>query len=315
MGTPVFAVESLRKLHENNFNIVCVVTAPDKPAGRGQKLKFSEVKEYSLQNNLKILQPSNLKDESFINELKSLKPDLQIVVAFRMLPKIVWELPKYRTFNLHASLLPQYRGAAPINWALINGERKTGVTTFFIEEQIDTGNIIFQKEVDIQKNDNAGTLHDKLMYAGADLVVETVKAIKNNSYNLIPQMVISKNLSELKTAPKIFKEDCKINWNKSLAEINNFIRGLSPYPAAWTEIVDKENNTIISIKIFDCEVFYIDHNFDKMYIETDNKNFLKIFLPEGYISILSIQVSGKKLLKIKDFLIGYSFINKEFLSF
>lgn len=311
MGTPEFAVESLKKLHENNFDIIAVITTPDKPAGRGQKVTFSAVKEFALSKNLKILQPPNLKDESFINELKELNPDLQIVVAFRMLPKTVWNLPKYGTFNLHASLLPQYRGAAPINWAVINGEKKSGVTTFFIEDKIDTGNIIFQKEIDINDNENAGNLHDKLMITGSDLVVETVHLIEKGNYNKIPQETLFKNEAELKPAPKIFKDDCKINWNKGLTELHNFVRGLSPYPAAWTEIIDTKDNSIISLKIFETKIFFENHNYSEKQIITDNKSYLKIYLSDGYLSIESLQLSGKKRLKIKEFLIGYDFSDKK----
>ena len=311
MGTPDFAVESLKKLYESNFEIVGVVTSPDKPAGRGLKVKFSALKEYAIEHNLNILQPTNLKDENFLKQLSDLNPDLQIVVAFRMLPKSVWSLPKYGTFNLHASLLPQYRGAAPINWAIINGEKKTGITTFFIEENIDTGNIIFQEEIEISENENAGSLHDRLMVKGADLVVKTVESIINKSYTNIPQSTLFRNDTELKSAPKIFKENCKIDWNNNLQHIHNFIRGMSPHPAAWTEIIDKTNNLTTSVKIFEAEIAFENHDYTFKQIVTDNKNYLKIYLKDGYISIKSLQLSGKKTLKIKDFLIGYDLKNKE----
>ncbi len=302
MGTPDFAVESLKSLHENNFNIVGVVTAPDRPAGRGKKLKASAVKNYALKNNLNILQPTNLKDKSFIEELKLLKADLQVVVAFRMLPEIVWAMPKHKTINLHASLLPDYRGAAPINHAIINGETKTGITSFFIEKKIDTGKIIFQEEVNISDNENAGQLHDKLMYKGGNLIIKTVEAIINNKFNATEQKKISEQ--KIKTANKIFKEDCEINWQQDTKTIYNFIRGLSPYPAAWSKITNKNNRTL-TLKIFDC-----DKNFDDNFkipskLLSDNKKYLKISTANGYINILELQLQGKKRMSVKDLLNGF----------
>ncbi|MEQ8423819.1 MAG: methionyl-tRNA formyltransferase, partial [Cyclobacteriaceae bacterium] len=235
MGTPEFAVPSLQTLVDNDFNVVAVVTAPDKPQGRGQRINISPVKECALKNNLKILQPTNLKSQDFLNELKELNANLQIVVAFRMLPEVVWSMPSLGTFNLHASLLPQYRGAAPINWAIINGEKVTGVTTFFLKHEIDTGGIIFQEKENILDDDTAGTLYTKLMTKGAGLVLKTTKAIQAGEYSSTEQP----NEVEIKHAPKIFKETCKINWDQPSENIYNFVRGLNPYPAAWTTINGK----------------------------------------------------------------------------
>ncbi len=302
MGTPDFATESLKILTENNYHIVAVITAPDKPAGRGRKLQQSSVKKYALEKGLKILQPTNLKNETFISELKKLKADLQIVVAFRMLPEIVWAMPKYGTINLHASLLPQYRGAAPINHAIINGETITGVTTFFIEKEIDTGNIIAQKKVKILPDENAGKLHDKLMFTGAQLILQTVDDIINDRVKPIPQ----KKLSEgeiLKPAPKIFKEDCIINWQNPAEKIYNFIRGLSPYPAAMTKI-RKGDKTYI-LKIFKTEVIKENHNHKIGKIISDNKNYLKIATKDAFIDIKELQLQGKKRMKVKDLLNGF----------
>ena len=248
MGTPDFAVATLNAILKAKFNVVGVITAPDKPAGRGRKINQSAVKTYALEEGLKILQPTNLKNEEFLDELKSLKANLQIVVAFRMLPNIVWKMPEFGTFNLHASLLPNYRGAAPINWAIINGETKTGVSTFFIDEKIDTGNIILQEEVLIDENEIVGELHDKLMLVGSNLVVKTIKKIEQGPVKTIKQPEI-----EEKPAPKIFSETCKINWENSLKNIYNLIRGLNPYPAAWTTLINNEE--IIKVKIFDA-IFY-----------------------------------------------------------
>jgi methionyl-tRNA formyltransferase len=233
MGTPTFAVESLKALVENGYNVVGVITTPDKPAGRGYRMQASEVKKYALEHDLLLLQPEKLKNEVFLNELKQLKADLQIVVAFRMLPEVVWNMPRLGTFNLHASLLPQYRGAAPINWAIINGEKETGVTTFFLSHEIDTGKIIFREKMPINDDDNAGTLHDKLMKLGAELVLKTVDAVLENSIDTIPQSELISDETILKPAPKIFKETCRINWEDTAENIYNLIRGLSPTPTAW----------------------------------------------------------------------------------
>ncbi|GAB4249590.1 MAG: methionyl-tRNA formyltransferase [Vicingaceae bacterium] len=299
MGTPDFAVKSLDALVENNYHIVGVVTAPDKPAGRGQKVHQSAVKKYALSKGLPVLQPVNLKAPEFINALKSLNADLQIVVAFRMLPEIVWKMPKLGTFNLHASLLPKYRGAAPINWAIINGEKETGVTTFFLQHQIDTGNIILQEKIKIEPNDTAGTLHDKLMNLGAEIVVKTVQLIEAGNYKTQPQ-----NEQLACDAPKIFKNDCKINWNKSTEEIYNFIRGLSPYPTAWTSIKNKETGKLLNLKIFFAEKMSCTHEHNIGDIIKENKSF-KIAVKKGYIYPTDLQAEGKKRLNVRDFLNGF----------
>lgn len=308
LGTPDFAVESLKILVENNYQIVGVITAPDKPAGRGQKLMKSAVKIYAEKNNLTILQPTNLKDPAFIEKLKSLKPDLQIVVAFRMLPEIVWNLPPLGTFNLHASLLPNYRGAAPINWAIINGEKETGVTTFFLEKQIDTGKIILQEKTNIKETDNAGILHDRLMEIGSKLVLRTVHEIETDSLNLIDQSAIIEKLTAIKPAPKIFKEDCSIDWNEDIEKIYNKIRGLSPYPAAWSELVS-ENKTI-SFKIFKAEKILESHELTSGEINSDEKTYVHVAVNNGFIAIKELQLSGKKRMKIADFLRGFQNINE-----
>lgn len=300
MGTPYFAVEILKTLVDNNYKIVGVVTAPDKPAGRGRKLRQSAVKEYATSQQLKVLQPTNLKDQTFTEELKSLKANLQIVVAFRMLPKIVWQMPEYGTFNLHASLLPNYRGAAPINWAIINGETKTGVTTFFIDEKIDTGAMILQDEVEIEVNDTAGILHDKLMATGAKLVIETVELIKNGPI----KTKIQSDTKNLKPANKIHKETCKIDWTQSINKIYNLIRGLSPYPAAWTILYN--NDEEINIKIYSVNKEEESHKFEigKLIVEKHN---VKIAVKNGYIVLQEIQLPGKRKMSIKDVLNGYDF--------
>lgn len=308
MGTPDFAVEPLKVLIENNYNIVGVVTNPDKPAGRGQKILESAVKKYAQEQGLKILQPEKFRNEDFLNELNSLKADLQIVVAFKMLPKIVWSMPKYGTFNIHASLLPQYRGAAPINWAIINGDTKTGVSTFLLKHEIDTGNILFQEEVPIHENDNVGIIHDKLMHKGAELVLKTVNAIINGDYKQINQDSIVNNPELLKHAPKIFKADCKINWTKNVNNIHNLIRGLSPYPAAWTEIKNDKNS--IQLKIFKTEKEITNHNNKSGEITTDNKYFLKVAVQDGFIHILELQQAGKKRITVTEFLRGFQKINE-----
>lgn len=297
MGTPDFAVGILKTLVENQHNIVGVVTAPDKPAGRGRNLHESAVKKYALSQNIKILQPSNLKSESFLNDLKVLNANLQIVVAFRMLPKVVWQLPELGTFNLHASLLPQYRGAAPINWAIINGDKTTGVTTFFIEEKIDTGEIILQEEITIEPNDTAGTLHDKLMQLGSTLTLKTVKLIENNKV-----VTVAQTSNNLKEAPKIFSDTCRINWEDSLENIQNFIRGLSPYPAAWTIL--HQNNQEINVKIFKSYPEYRLHTLKNGTITVSNKT-LKIAVKNGYLVVEELQLAGKKKMDIKSLLNGF----------
>lgn len=309
MGTPDFAVAPLKELIENQYNVVAVVTAPDKPAGRGKKLRKSAVKEYAETQNLNILQPEKLKNQEFNNQLKALKPDLNIVVAFRMLPEIVWQLPKLGTFNLHASLLPQYRGAAPINWAIINGETKTGLTTFFIDKEIDTGKIILQEEIEIAPDDNVGTLHDKMMQKGAKLVLRTVNLIAEGNYQPKAQNALIKDVSQLKAAPKIFKNDCKINWELPGKKIYDFIRGLSPYPAAWTLFQSIEGDKILSAKIFEADFLPEKHEMITADIDSDKKTYLHIAVLNGFIAIKEIQLEGKKRLKIEDFLRGFDIEN------
>jgi len=302
MGTPDFAVESLRILLENEYNVVGVITSPDRQSGRGRKINESAVKKFAVEKGLTILQPEKFKNENFLAELKALNANLQIVVAFRMLPEIVWDMPEYGTFNLHGSLLPQYRGAAPINWAIINGEKESGITTFFIEKEIDTGNILFQQKVAIKPTDNAEVLHDNLMKEGGKLVLKTVKAIEENDYTKTSQNQYFKNEKELKPAPKIFKNDCKIDWTKDVKDIYNFIRGLSPYPCAWMELKG-ENGKEISVKIYETEM--LDKK-SKLNLETDNKTYLNIVTETGTISVKEFQIAGKKRMKIEDYFRGNS---------
>ena len=305
MGTPEFAVASLDKLVDEGYQVLAVVTSPDKAAGRGQKLRFSAVKEYALQHQLPILQPVNLKDENFIAELKALNANLYIVVAFRMLPEAVWGLPEYGTFNLHASLLPDYRGAAPINRVLINGEKYTGVTTFFINEQIDTGAIIFREKVDIDEDENASMLHDKLMEKGAGLVIRTVKAIIDGSWKGTSQQEFLSDYEKLHPAPKIQKEDCRIQWNKSTDEVYNFIRGLSEYPGAFTELKDPDGLSYY-FKILGAKKETGNNTYkDSGRIVTDQRHFLKISTIDGFIDITELQLSGKKKMEISSFLRGF----------
>lgn len=299
MGTPDFAVAILKRLVEDNYTIVGVVTAPDKPAGRGRKITESAVKKYAIEQKLFLLQPTNLKSEDFINKLKEVKATLQVIVAFRMLPKIVWEIPIYGTFNLHASLLPSYRGAAPIHWAIINGEEKTGVTTFFIDEKIDTGEIILQKEILIHKDEIVGELHDRLMVLGATLVSETVANIRDNKVSTQKQPKIDE-----KIAPKLFPENCKINWEDSLDSIYNHIRGLNPFPAAWSEM--NNNDGITTVKIYKVRKEKVAHR-EIIKTITTSKKEIKIAVKGGYIYIDELKVSGKKKLDSKSLLNGYSF--------
>ena len=321
MGTPEFAVESLKALVENNYNVVAVITMPDKPAGRGYKLQASPVKQYAIEKGLTVLQPENLKDESFLVQLKELRIDIQVVVAFRMLPEVVWSMPSKGTFNLHSSLLPQYRGAAPINWAIINGEKETGVTTFFLSHEIDTGDIIFREKTTITNSDNAETLHDRLMVMGAQLVLKTVNAVIEDSVTSIPQDELYANKIELKPAPKIFKDDCRVNWNKDTEEIFNFIRGLSPYPAAWTELHRPGTDEVLRVKLFTSmlseEVDSEDlkngattqdngaTTLENGSIITDNKSYLNVVTANGLLAITDLQLSGKKRMNVIDFLNGY----------
>jgi methionyl-tRNA formyltransferase len=303
MGTPEFAVESLKALINDRQNIVGVVTNIDKPTGRGQILKPSPVKIFAEENGIEVLQPVNLKSDDFISRLTELKADLQVVVAFRILPEVVWNMPRLGTFNLHASLLPDYRGAAPINWAIINGETVTGVSTFFIDHDIDTGKIIFQEKVSIKKDENAGELHDKLMKTGAKLVVKTVKAISTGDYKPTDQSTLLKT-GEVKKAPKIYKEDCKINWYNNISDLYNFIRGLSPYPAAWTELIS-ETDKILSVKIFESEINKTEHKIPVGKIESDGKSYLRIAVNGGYLNLTRIQAAGKNKLGIREFLKGF----------
>ena len=298
MGTPDFAVEPLRRLVEAGKNIVAVVTMPDKPAGRGHKIQFSPVKEYALSVNLPILQPVNLKDPEFIEQLRSYQADLQIVVAFRMLPEIVWNMPPLGTFNLHASLLPQYRGAAPINWAVINGETETGITTFFLQHEIDTGNIIQQQKIDIAPDDNAGIVHDKLMYLGADLVLQTVNQIESGNVASIPQPE-----GELKPAPKIFKETCRINFNTTAESVRNLVRGLAPYPAAWIELADAEGNAT-NMKIYEVSKELCTPTHPVSTLVCDGKKVLKVAVQDGYIHLDQVQLAGKKRMPAADLMRG-----------
>jgi methionyl-tRNA formyltransferase len=299
MGTPEFAVESLKKLVEGKYNVVAVVTVPDKPAGRGQKVKESDVKKFAVLHNLPVLQPEKLKAPEFIEQLKSFQPDLQIVVAFRMLPEMVWQLPPLGTFNLHGSLLPHYRGAAPINRAIMNGEKKTGVTTFFLQQEIDTGNIIFREDVEIGEDENAGDIHDKLMYIGADLVLKTVDAIAIGNYPQTPQSNFLKPGEEIKTAPKIFREDCKIDWTWPGEKIHNHIRGLSPYPAAWTEL-KKENSEPINMKIYKAKFF----PFTVPMSAENISQKIRVKVSGGTMEILELQIPGKKKMGVAEFLRG-----------
>lgn len=295
MGTPGFAVPSLEILIKNGFNVAAVVTAPDKPAGRGQKIQFSDVKESALKHNIPLLQPEKLKSPVFIEALKSFNADLQIVVAFRMLPEVVWSMPPLGSFNLHASLLPQYRGAAPINWAIINGEKQTGVTTFFLKHEIDTGDVIYQETVPISSNDNAGTLHDKLMTVGAELVLKTVQDIAAKNTKTIPQEHFDS--SQIKHAPKIFKQDCFLDLSMPAEMVRNKIRGLSPYPGAFLEWNGKP------YKILNAELLEGVIAHDPMW--TDGKRTLAVKCADGYLSILEIQPENKKRMKIEEFINGY----------
>ncbi len=303
MGTPDFAVESLRCLVEGGYNVVGVITMPDKPAGRGHKIQFSPVKQFALDHNLPLLQPEKLKDESFVQALREWKADLQIVVAFRMLPEVVWNMPRLGTFNLHASLLPQYRGAAPINWAVINGDTETGITTFFLKHEIDTGEVIQQVRVPIADTDNVEVVHDKLMMLGGRLIVETVDAILAGTVKPIPQEEMAV-VGELRPAPKIFKETCRIDWNQPVKRIYDFIRGLSPYPAAWTELINPSGEPVV-VKIFESEKRSETHQLLPGTIVTDGKKSLKVAVADGFIGILALQLPGKKRLRTEELLRGY----------
>jgi methionyl-tRNA formyltransferase len=303
MGTPDFAVESLRALVEGGYQVVGVVTMPDKPAGRGYKIQYSPVKEYALSQNLPLLQPEKLKDPEFLEQLRAWNADLQIVVAFRMLPEVVWDMPRYGTFNLHASLLPQYRGAAPINWAIINGETETGITTFFLTHEIDTGQIISQERIPIADTDDAEIIHDKLMKLGSQLVVQTVKAILAGSITTVSQETLVSDEKILKPAPKIFKETCRIDWNKPTKEIYDFIRGLSPYPTAWTELTTASGE-ILPLKVYASEKILQSHELPAGALVSDGKKHLDVATKDGFIRIKILQQPGKKRMAVDEFLRG-----------
>jgi methionyl-tRNA formyltransferase len=303
MGTPEFAVASLEAIINAGFNVKGVVTAPDRPSGRGLQLHATPVKEFSVRHGLTVLQPLKLKDPAFLNTLQDLKPDIQVVVAFRMLPEEVWSLPKLGTFNLHASLLPQYRGAAPINWAVINGETKTGVTTFFINHEIDKGSIIYTRETPIGENETAGELHDRLMQIGAELVVSTIKGIISS--NVVPvEQSLATIEKQLKPAPKIFRENCRIEWNRGTGNLHNFVRGLSPYPAAWTELASPGNEPQI-VKIYKTLPLRQIHQFEPGKIVTDGKSFLHVAVKDGYLKVESLQLQAKKQMNTSEFLRGF----------
>lgn len=298
MGTPDFAVSSLRAIVEKGYNVVGVITAPDRPAGRGRKIQQSAVKTYAVSQGIKILQPTNLKNENFIEELRSLHANVQVVVAFRMLPKVVWQMPKYGTFNLHASLLPNYRGAAPINWAIINGEKKTGVTTFFIDEKIDTGEIILKKKVKIKKKENAGNLHDRLRIVGSELVIDTLELIEKGNVRTKVQLSNKK----LKEAPKLNKENCRIDWSASRRDIYNKVRGLNPHPGAWSVLINGEDE--LKVKIYACRKMKEDHDHLLGTVVNEN-NRLKVAVRKGYILIEEIQLPGKRKMDTKSLLNGF----------
>lgn len=312
MGTPEFAVESLKRLVEGGYQVVGVITMPDKPMGRhGSVLQASPVKQYAVSQGLKVLQPEKLKNEEFLEELRALKADLQIVVAFRMLPEVVWNMPRLGTFNLHASLLPQYRGAAPINWAVINGETETGITTFFLKHEIDTGEIIDQVRIPIADTDNVEVVYDKLMKLGGDLVVKTVDAILEGKVKTTPQEQLAK-AEELRPAPKIFKETCRIDWNAGVKKVYDFVRGLSPYPAAWTELHQGEAAPV-SLKIFETEKLFTPHTLKPGTVVTDKKTYFHIASTDGFLRVLSLQLAGKKRMDVPDFLRGYRHVEDSFV--
>ena len=305
MGTPEFAVESLKRLVEGGYNVVGVITMPDKPMGRhGSVLQPSPVKEYAVSQGLKVLQPERLKDEAFLEELRALQADLQIVVAFRMLPEVVWAMPPMGTFNLHAALLPQYRGAAPINWAVINGDTETGITTFFLKHEIDTGDVIQQVRVPIEDTDNVGIVYDKLMMLGGDLVLETVEAILAGTIQPIPQDELIQPETELRPAPKIFKETCRIDWSTGVKKVYDFVRGLSPYPAAWTELVLPDGNRQV-VKVCETEKTFQEHTLPVGQVDTDGKNYFRIAVKDGFVNLVALQLAGKKRMCVGDFLRGY----------
>jgi methionyl-tRNA formyltransferase len=303
MGTPDFAVGILDSLLQNHYTVVGVITVADKPAGRGQKVKFSAVKDYALAHSLPLLQPTNLKDEIFLAELAALQANLQVVVAFRMLPKVVWEMPQYGTFNLHASLLPNYRGAAPINWAIINGETETGVTSFFIDDKIDTGAMLLHAKTPIDPQESAGTLHDRLMQLGAQTVIETLQLIQQGN----PVTQLQADQPDLKTAYKLNKENCKIDWNQPAKSIHDLIRGLSPYPAAWCNLINNEQES--AIKVYEATYELVTHQNPIGQLEVHKKE-LKVAVADGFVHLLQIQLPGKNKMKVSDLLNGFVFSEK-----
>ncbi|GAP72884.1 methionyl-tRNA formyltransferase [Candidatus Symbiothrix dinenymphae] len=303
MGTPDFAVASLRALVVGGYNIVGVVTMPDKPAGRGQQIRYSPVKTFALEHHLPLLQPEKLRDAVFLEALRAWEADLQIVVAFRMLPEAMWAMPRLGTFNLHASLLPQYRGAAPINWAIINGETETGITTFFLTHEIDTGKVLDQVKIPIADTDTAETVHDRLMNLGAELVLKTVEAIAQGNAQPTAQETMGVNPADLRPAPKLFRETCRIHWNRPVKEIYDFIRGLSPYPAAWTDLATPKGE-IWELKIFETEKIFDTHHLPPATIVTDGKKIIDVAAQDGFIRLKSVQQAGKKRLPIADFICG-----------
>jgi methionyl-tRNA formyltransferase len=304
MGTPEFAVASLKALVENGYNVVAVITAPDKPSGRGKKLTEPAVKIYASDNGLPVLQPERLKNPEFLKELKSFNADLQVVVAFRILPEAVWNMPRLGTFNLHASLLPQYRGAAPLNWAIINGEKKSGVTTFLLDHNIDTGKILFRQETVIDENDTVGDLHDRLMEMGAAMVIKTIDALASGNVEAVPQAELV-NEKYLKQAPKIFKEECKIDWSGKVQAVRNHIRGLSPYPAAWANLVHKETGRTLPCKIYFAQPVIAAGIQPAGTIDSDDETYLNVACGDGWLEITDLQLSGKKRLSASDFLHGF----------
>jgi len=303
-GTPVFAVYSLKKIVENGYPVISIVTAPDKPAGRGLKIKVSPVKEAAMELGIPVLQPANLKDPLFLEQITNLHPDLQIIIAFRMLPKTIWALPPLGTINLHASVLPQYRGAAPINWAIINGEKETGLTTFFLNEQIDTGNIIFNSSLTIGPEENAGEIHDRLMVSGAGLLLKTMEGVVNGTIHEMSQIGLPGGDKIFKSAPKLTKEHCRIDWNQNITDIHNKIRGLSPHPGAYTELPMPDGDKLF-LKIYKSSFIFTDDPHIPGSVDTDGKTYLKVSGENGYIHILELQPAGRKPLNIVDFLNGF----------